>query len=202
MAPCLRRSNYVVEVVIIGVLFAIPTAGFICPPETLKAAPVGLPLGSKCGGTCNAAGHCGTGLICKKPKLHGSAVMLLGISQEGICASDDRDDNKRSAGLDLQKLAEHAMDLLNPQMNSMFLFVPIKVLDGKELKTSDNEKKYSVTFRAGPSNCRNDGKHKVADCHAQDEAASQAQTFAVELSEKKGAYTLDKFHPVPNPAEM
>jgi len=48
---------------------------------------VGLPVGSKCGGTCNVHGHCAIGLSCLQsgdpPK-----ILLLGTTPPGVCTFD------------------------------------------------------------------------------------------------------------------
>merc|ERR1711879_951174 len=70
-------------------LIGLPSSlAFVCPPESLNAAPVGVPEGSECGGVCKSAGTCADGLVCEQQQEASNAfpkLPLLGAAPNGIC---------------------------------------------------------------------------------------------------------------------
>lgn len=71
---------------------ARPSLAFVCPQETLAAAPVNLPEGARCGGTCNTHGTCAHNLMCTQDEtvppnddLQKMRMALLGTRASGTC---------------------------------------------------------------------------------------------------------------------
>ncbi|CAJ1366440.1 unnamed protein product [Effrenium voratum] len=118
---------------ILLLLSLIPSWAFVCPPEMLKAAPVGLPAGSRCGGTCQAYGSCAAGLMCKQLE----ALPLLGVRAAGECVT-------KPGGIDLESsqmesIVSHALRLLNARSNNLFMLVPVQVLGAERTDTAAGE---------------------------------------------------------------
>ena len=87
-------------------------SGIVCPPEMLKAAPVGLPAGSTCGGTCHAHGHCAAGLSCKQPH---ALIPVLGVQAAGVCVQSLTSADEDFESTAVKQTVKEALMLLNAQ---------------------------------------------------------------------------------------
>eukprot|EP00931_Biecheleriopsis_adriatica_P069264 TRINITY_DN43124_c0_g1_i1.p1 TRINITY_DN43124_c0_g1~~TRINITY_DN43124_c0_g1_i1.p1 ORF type:complete len:230 (+),score=50.98 TRINITY_DN43124_c0_g1_i1:75-692(+) len=139
----------------------LPAAAFICPPESLKSAPVGLKAGDKCGGTCNTHGTCAEGLQCQPPK--SLLPMLMGVQSAGTCVA-----KPLARGFDLlgawkQQAVREGLRLLNAQSNSIYMLVPVAVLGAEEGSLDDGKKTFDLSLEVATGSCLNDGKHEVDD---------------------------------------
>ena len=90
-------------------LLAVASAS-VCPPEMLQAAPIGLPAGSKCGGTCPVHGHCAAGLSCQQPR---TPIPVLGIQAAGVCVESHSFDADSDDAAAVKQTIQEALILLN-----------------------------------------------------------------------------------------
>mmetsp|Transcript_25085 Transcript_25085/g.54596 ORF Transcript_25085/g.54596 Transcript_25085/m.54596 type:complete len:213 (-) Transcript_25085:40-678(-) len=178
---------------------------FVCSPDMLKSAPANRQVGEECGGTCNSAGTCAVGLRCQqqpmqvdprlqgKPELLGALHAVLGTSSSGVCVRAAAHEIKEE-----DEVALKAVEQLNAQVNSLYMYVPLQIYDWK--KTSVREgNHYELTIEVAPSTCYNDGKHKPDDDNCKPRSAEGVQAFKVEVlrSSNPTAWTLQNFEPVP-----
>eukprot|EP00930_Biecheleria_cincta_P099286 TRINITY_DN90920_c0_g1_i1.p1 TRINITY_DN90920_c0_g1~~TRINITY_DN90920_c0_g1_i1.p1 ORF type:complete len:214 (-),score=46.50 TRINITY_DN90920_c0_g1_i1:40-651(-) len=166
---------------------ALPAAAFVCPPETLQAAPANLQAGAKCGGTCNAHGSCAAGLECQQPPPH--QPLLLGVQSAGVCAPP-----KLALGQEATRAASEAVRLLNAQSNSIWMLVPTVVVSAEEERQNDGTN-YKLQLQVMPSTCRNDGKHAPDDhaCKPQMLGEPQLYDLTVRFTDGKGESSKPHF---------
>ncbi|CAE7826610.1 unnamed protein product [Symbiodinium sp. CCMP2456] len=158
-------------------------AAIVCPPELVQGAPVGLSEGAKCGGTCNTHGSCAAGLRCKETP----TTPFLGVRPAGVCSSAGHHvalDSK-----DIQTVVKEAVQLLNGQLNSIYMLVPVAIL-GAEKKNNFEGIVYDLSLALASSTCRNDGAHSPLDPTCQPQHGVTPMNLDVVVQEKDSQYAL------------
>ncbi|CAE7436466.1 unnamed protein product [Symbiodinium necroappetens] len=158
-------------------------AAIVCPPELVQGAPVGLSEGAKCGGTCNTHGSCAAGLRCKETP----TTPFLGVRPAGVCSSAGGHvalDSK-----DIQTVVKEAVQLLNGQLNSIYMLVPVAIL-GAEKKHNFEGIVYDLSLALASSTCRNDGAHSPLDPICQPQHGVTPMNLDVVVQEKDSHYAL------------
>ncbi|CAK9061359.1 unnamed protein product [Durusdinium trenchii] len=168
-------------------LLAVASA-IVCPPEMLQAAPIGLPAGSKCGGTCHVHGHCAAGLSCQQPR---TPIPVLGIQAAGVCVESHSFDADSDDAAAVKQTIQEALILLNARSNDIYMLVPVGLL-GMQREPSQTEAVYRLSMKVARSQCHNDGKHDPFDseCRADGSDKGGFNVDMVVRRNQDSSYTL------------